>query len=59
MEATNSVDMSKSAKSFHVAKSCASIMLCLANDILDFAQLEANRLVLNIDEGVDLRSIFK
>jgi signal transduction histidine kinase len=37
MGATNSVDMQRGAKSFHVAQSCASIMLCLANDILDFA----------------------
>jgi signal transduction histidine kinase len=34
---TKSVDMEKGAKSFNVAQSCASIMLCLANDILDFA----------------------
>lgn len=33
-------------------------MLCLANDILDFAQFEAKRLVLNINDDLDIRSVF-
>lgn len=57
MSVTNSVDMKKGGKSFNVAQSCASLMLCLANDILDFAQLEANSLILNLDPNVDLRAI--
>ena len=55
---THSVDMEKGAKSFNVAQSCANIMLCLANDILDFAQLEAKRLILNLESNVDIRLIF-
>lgn len=32
-------------------------MLFLANDILDFAQIESKKLVLNINEDVEVREI--
>ena len=51
----NAIDMRMGAKYFHIAKSCSNLMLFLANDILDFAQLESKKLILNITDDVEIR----
>jgi two-component system, sensor histidine kinase and response regulator len=41
-------DQTKERKFFTIAKSCSNLMLFLIKDILDFSQLEAKSLILNI-----------
>lgn len=45
---TDCVDMKKGMKYFRIARNCTNLMMFLVNDILDFSQFEANKLVLNI-----------
>ena len=49
-----SVDMTRGGNYYRIASNCANLMLFLVNDILDFSQFEAKKLVLNISEGVSL-----
>lgn len=39
------------------AKNCTNLMLFLVNDILDFAQLEEKKIVINMDQAVSLMKI--
>ena len=45
---TDSIDMNKGYKYYRIAKNCTNLMMFLVNDILDFSQFEAKKLVLNI-----------
>lgn len=36
-------------KYFNIARSCSKLMLFLVNDILDFAQFESSKVVLNLN----------
>jgi len=46
------VDLVRGGKYLRIARNCTSLMLFLVNDILDFSQLEAKKLVLNIEDGI-------
>ena len=39
------------------AKDCTSLMMFLVNDILDFAQLEEKKIVINLNQAVNLAKI--
>ena len=39
------------------AKDCTSLMMVLVNDILDFAQLEEKKIVINMNQAVNLAKI--
>ena len=51
------VDMRKGGKYYRIATSCSNLMTYLVNDILDFSQLEAKKLVLNIVDGVSVMQV--
>ena len=42
------IDHSKGHQFFKTAKNCSDLMLFLVKDILDYAQLESNSLILNM-----------
>eukprot|EP00347_Sterkiella_histriomuscorum_P017889 403347588 len=44
------VDLSKGGKYFNIALNCSNLMLYLVNDILDFAQIESKKLLLNLQD---------
>lgn len=43
------IDKEKLGKYYQIARNCSNHLLFLVNDILDFAQLEENKIVLNMD----------
>ncbi len=55
-EFKNEFDETFVNKYYGIAKNCSNLMLFLVNDILDFAQSEVKKLVLNI-EVVNVRDI--
>ena len=40
--------MKKGEKFFKIAQSCTHLMIYLVNDMLDFSQIEAKKLIMNI-----------
>ncbi len=54
-----SVDMKKGYKYYRIAKNCTNLMMFLVNDILDFSQFEAEKLVVNLQEDVSVENILK
>ncbi len=55
-EFQNEFDETFILKYYGIAKNCSNLMLFLVNDILDFAQTEVKKLVLNIEE-VNVREL--
>ena len=51
------IDVEKGYNYYKVARNCTNLMLFLVNDILDFAQLEDNKIVLNANQDVSLDSL--
>ena len=49
-----SVNLKQGGNYYRIASNCANLMLYLVNDMLDFSQLEAKKLILNISDGVSL-----
>lgn len=56
---SRSIDMRTGSKFYKIAKNCSSLMMFLVNDMLDFSQLEAKKLVLNIMDGVSISQLIK
>jgi two-component system, sensor histidine kinase and response regulator len=54
---TDSVDMKKGSKYYRVAHNCTNLMMHLVNDILDFSQMEAKKLILNISDGISISQV--
>lgn len=44
-------------KYYQIAKNCSNHLLFLVNDILDFAQLEENKIYLNLQQEVNLEKL--
>jgi signal transduction histidine kinase len=51
----NDIDMEKNGRYFTIAKNCTDHLMFLMNDILDFAQIEEKKIVLNFTDEVNLR----
>lgn len=49
--------MEKNGRYFTIAKNCTDHLMFLMNDILDFAQLEEKKIVLNFSDEVILSEI--
>lgn len=46
-------------KFFVIARNCCNLLLFLVNDILDYSQHDANKLVLNMDQIVSIEHIIR
>ena len=49
--------MEKNGRYFTIAKNCTDHLMFLMNDILDFAQIEEKKIVLNFSDEVHLHMI--
>jgi signal transduction histidine kinase len=53
LKQNDAIDTTIGMKPFKIAYGCSNLMLSLSNDILDFAQFEAKKLILNVDQRVN------
>eukprot|EP00347_Sterkiella_histriomuscorum_P002987 403366034 len=54
----DSIDYEKGYKFYKIAKNCSNLMLYLVNDILDYSQIESQKLLLNY-ESTDIESVLE
>eukprot|EP00347_Sterkiella_histriomuscorum_P018473 403345385 len=54
----DSIDYEKGYKFYKIAKNCSNLMLYLVNDILDYSQIESQKLLLNY-ESTDIEQVLE